>query len=391
MVNGTSTNVTGKEKLDLSVDRDSTRAVAGANRLKLGLFAINAKGGSGAVTMIDGPPTIGNWGEQRRIAQAADQAGLEVLIPISRWRGFDGPSQYWNRAFETFTWAAGLAEATEEIQIFSTCHVNFFHPVVAAKMGATVDHISGGRWGINVVAGWNPTEYDMFGMELAEHGERYRFAGEWIEVLEKLWSSAEPFDFQGSFFDLKGAYSSPQPVQSPRPLIMSAGQSPAGMDFAGAQADVIFLNLYRKDIEETREEVERAKAAARAHGREVGIWSIVHVVCRPTEQEALDYVDNYVEAGDFESAAQMAAALMGSDAVTNDSYRRREDKVLRELVARSGNTSFVGSPRQVAEGLGRYSEAGVDGFGLIFVDYESEIDRFGSDVMPLLKEAGLRI
>ena len=105
-----------------------------------------------------------DWEESVRIARAAEAAGIEALVPVARWRGFGGATNFNHRSFETMTWAAGLAAATERIGIFATVHVPTVHPVRAAKEIATIDHISRGRFALNIVAGWNEPEIRMFGV-----------------------------------------------------------------------------------------------------------------------------------------------------------------------------------------------------------------------------------
>ena len=107
---------------------------------------------------------------------------------MARWRGYGGASNLGERSFETFTWATGLLAATERIQVFATFHVPLAHPVLAAKMAATADHISGGRFGLNIVAGWYTAELSMFGLTQREHDERYEVADEWATVLKQLWT-----------------------------------------------------------------------------------------------------------------------------------------------------------------------------------------------------------
>ena len=132
--------------------------------------------------------------------------------------GLAGPDRPWGRQFETFTWAAGLAAVTERMNIFATCNIQFMNPVLAAKMLVTIDHISNGRMGLNITAGYFGPEYDMFGVELPEHDIRYELADEWTEIAERLWADdEEKFDFDGEFFQLKGAQGYPKPVQSPQP------------------------------------------------------------------------------------------------------------------------------------------------------------------------------
>ena len=200
---------------------------ASPNRLKLGVFGLNVSSGC---AMTSAPDTLRiEWAESLRIARAAEAAGIEALVPVARWRGFGGATNFNHRSFETLTWAAGLAAATERIGIFATVHVPTVHPVRAAKEIATIDHISGGRFALNIVAGWNEPEIRMFGVSQREHDRRYAYADEFTALLKRLWTEND-FDFAGDFFNVPGAYSEPKPVQRPWPLIMSAGtlkKSPA--------------------------------------------------------------------------------------------------------------------------------------------------------------------
>jgi dimethylsulfone monooxygenase len=141
------------------------------NRLKLGVFGLNVSGGCAMTSAADTLKI--EWQESVRIARAAEAAGIEALVPVARWRGFGGATNFNHRSFETLTWAAGLAAATERIGIFATVHTPTVHPVRAAKEIATIDHISGGRFALNIVAGWNEPEIRMFGVSQREHDQRY--------------------------------------------------------------------------------------------------------------------------------------------------------------------------------------------------------------------------
>ncbi|MEW6632908.1 MAG: LLM class flavin-dependent oxidoreductase [Pseudomonadota bacterium] len=121
------------------------------NRFKLAVFAANVSG-STAVTNAPGRIQV-TWDESRAIAQLADRLGFDAIIPVARWKGFEGPIRQNDRSFETMTWAAGIAAITERIQVFATVHVPTVHPVRMAKEIVTIDHISNGRVGLNIVAG----------------------------------------------------------------------------------------------------------------------------------------------------------------------------------------------------------------------------------------------
>jgi alkanesulfonate monooxygenase SsuD/methylene tetrahydromethanopterin reductase-like flavin-dependent oxidoreductase (luciferase family) len=113
-------------------------------------------------------------------------AGIGFILPIGRWKGYGG---------DTKTWAAGLLAATKRITIFGTVHAPLFKPIIAAKECVTCDQIGEGRFGLNIVAGWNEGEFEMFGVKQREHETRYTFAQEWIDIVKRAWSEEEDFDF----------------------------------------------------------------------------------------------------------------------------------------------------------------------------------------------------
>ena len=188
---------------------------------KLAVFGWNVSHGCTISTTPGGIAV--DWAESLRLARRADALGIEAFIPVCRWKGFGGPSAFNHRSFETYTWAAGLAQATTRLHVFATTAMPTLHPLLAAKQGATIDHVSGGRFGLNVVAGWNSSEAAMFGQVQLPHAERYVYADEWMRLLVELWTREGEFDFEGRHFTARGCYAEPKPVQRPRPPIMSAG------------------------------------------------------------------------------------------------------------------------------------------------------------------------
>ena len=111
---------------------------------------------------------------------------------------------------------------------------------IAAKQAATIDHVSNGRFGLNVLMGWFADEMKMFGVDLREHDDRYRYGEEWITVVKKLWSEPGSFDFKSSYFDLAGLEAEPKPIQKPGPGRINAGTSPAGIEFTAKHIDISF-------------------------------------------------------------------------------------------------------------------------------------------------------
>jgi alkanesulfonate monooxygenase SsuD/methylene tetrahydromethanopterin reductase-like flavin-dependent oxidoreductase (luciferase family) len=371
---------------DGTISRAQSRVATSPNKLKLGVFGINVAGGAGGISTLLGQTEVDSWEEQRKLAVMADRGGFEVLVPVSRWKGFGGPSGHWDRSYETWTWGAALAAVTERIQIFTTCAVPLYHPVMAAKLAATLDHISGGRWGLNIVPGWLGSEFKMFGMELGDRGARYKFAQEWITLVDRLWTETEEFDFDGDYFHLEGAISTPKPMQT-RPMIMNAGQSAEGQKFAVDNADMIYIKL--SDTDECRNNIASIRAQAEAQGKQVSVWGNLDLICKPTEKEARAFADDWLAAGDEVSVAGFVAAVMGGDSASQDRLRNNP-QISRIISLTGGGESVIGSPEQVVDALQRYSDLGMDGLALTFHEYPEALEYFISDVHPLLIEAGLR-
>ena len=359
-------------------------SILGENALKLGVFGVNVSHGC-AVTDAEGTIEV-DWSESLALARAADRAGIEAMVPVARWKGFGGATNFNHRCFETYTWAAGLAQATENIVLFATSHVPTINPVLAAKQCATIDHISNGRFGLNIVAGWNASEIAMFGNEQLPHDDRYAVAEEWIELIKELWTREGTFDFRGKYFQCPGAYAEPKPVQKPHPLVMSAGVSPAGRAFAAKHADLNFLLAPNYEI--VSDICRDVRSQANALEREVSIWGMAAIVVGDTEEDAKKYFDYYVdEKGDWEAARN----LIGGAATDGGSFHEDHlDEQLRQIVAGYAAIPLVGTAEQVAEKLVEFHSTGVDGLTLSWVNYSEGLKRFASEVIPLLEQAGLR-
>ena len=194
-------------------------------KLKLGVFGINCSYG---LNISHAPTTYKvTWEHTSEIVKRADAMGFELALPVARWRGFGGTTDFNGKSFETYTWAAGLAQATRNIMVAATSHVPTVHPIVAAKQAATIDHISNGRFALNLVMGWFTPEMEMFQGTQRAHDDRYRYGAEWLTVVKRLWTDEAPFDFESADFHIKQAQAHPKPIQKPYPVLINAGHSPA--------------------------------------------------------------------------------------------------------------------------------------------------------------------
>lgn len=356
------------------------------NRFKLGIFGSNCSNAC-AMTLAETSfqPTLES---NLEIAGILEDGGWECMVPIARWRGFGGPSNFNGNCMETYTWAAALAARTSNIFLFATSHVPTVHPIVAAKMGATIDHISKGRFGINMVCGWFTPEMEMFGVKMMEHDTRYEYATEWVEIVEKLWTE-QWFDYDGQFLTIKGGFADPKPYQTPRPLLISAGSSPKGRKFAAKYCDINFSVIEEDGLDRAANWIKEVRADARTnYDRDIGTFTYSYCVVRDTEKEARDYYNYYVhEKGDWE-AADNICKIFG---VESGSYSKDYmDKFRANFIAGWGGYPLVGTPEQVVDRIAELSATGVDGSLISFVDYNQELPYFNERVMPLLEQAGLR-
>ena len=357
----------------------------GDNAMKLGIIAMNCSHGS-TITQAENSWEM-TWPDTREVAVMADRAGLEVLLPVGRWKGYGGPTNFNNRTFETYTWAAAVAAVTEYSCIFSTSHVPLVHPVAAAKQCATIDHISGGRFALNIVCGWFRNEFEMFGAEWREHDMRYEYATEWLEFARRIWTEEEEFDFNGRWFTAKNVWSQPKPVQKTMP-IMNAGGSPAGRTFAATRADMNFVILSEHDIEGGRTQIQSLKAMARAAGREIQSWIHVYVVCRDTEKEARDYLDYYVrQKGDYVAVDNLLKIFE----IQAETFDMKKLEAFRfHFIAGHGGYPLVGTPEQIVDEIDKLIAIGIDGILMSWVDYKTELRQWIEQVLPLMEQAGQR-
>ncbi len=354
------------------------------NKLKLGIFGPNCSNAC-AITLAETSfePT---FEKNLEIAGILEGAGFECMVPIARWRGFGGPSNFNGNCMETYTWAAALAAQTKNIFLFATSHVPTLHPIVAAKMATTIDHISKGRFGLNMVCGWFTPEMEMFGVKMMEHDNRYEYATEWVEVLEKLWKE-QWFDYKGEYFTINQGFSDPKPYQKPRPVLISAGSSTRGREFAARFCDINFSVV--ENIEKGSKWVETMKKLAwEQYNREIGTFTYSYAVVRDTEKEARDYFNYYVhERGDWEACNNICKVF----GVESGTYSKEYfDKFRENFIAGWGGYPLVGTPEQVTDKLLQLSKTGIDGTLISMVDYNQELPYWNSKVMPLLEQAGLR-
>jgi alkanesulfonate monooxygenase SsuD/methylene tetrahydromethanopterin reductase-like flavin-dependent oxidoreductase (luciferase family) len=364
-------------------------AMYNANAFKIGLFGANCSSGRSATKVPE--RWSASWPDCLKLAKLADDAGIDFMLPIGRWKGYGGDTNFHGSTLETVTWAAGLLAATKHITVFGTVHAPLFNPIIAAKEFVTVDHIGEGRFGINLVVGWNEGEFDMFGVSQRQHDDRYDYAQEWLDVIKRAWTDHDDFDFAGQYLSLKGVRAFPKPYGDTRPIIMNAGRSGVGQSFALKNCDAFFTATVdsRHSIEANAKKVDEIKSAAAAIGREIDVYTVGQVVCRPTQKEADDYYHYaQVDNADWGAIEQMMALKnVTRQTVTPEVYAQQQQYYATKAI---GGFPFVGSPDRVAEELANISRAGLRGIAVSFVNYLNEVPYFCDEVLPRLARFGIR-
>ncbi|MCC8555587.1 LLM class flavin-dependent oxidoreductase [Xanthomonas hortorum] len=338
--------------------------------------------------------------------------------------------------FEPITILSALATATTTIGLAGTLSTSYSDPFTVARQFASLDLISGGRAGWNVVT--SPLEGSARNYSRAhpEHALRYQIADEYLEVVQGLWDSwdddafvrdrvggaffdAEKFrrlDHKGRFFQVEGPLNIQRSPQG-QPVIFQAGASDDGIGLAGKYADAVFTHA--PSLEDTRAFTQRVKNAAIAHGRSAadvkifpGIGPIVGNTAEEAEakyqqiaaladiDEALAYLGRFFDHHDFSQYALDAPFPELGDIGAN-SFRSTTDKIkhdartqgltLRQvaLEAVSPRPQFIGTGEQVADALIRWFDAGAsDGFILGFPVQTQGLDDFVAQVLPVLEARG---
>jgi alkanesulfonate monooxygenase SsuD/methylene tetrahydromethanopterin reductase-like flavin-dependent oxidoreductase (luciferase family) len=371
-----------------SDDMRATNPIFGSRKLKLGSFQSNMDSGC-VMSSLEGRLTA-TWPNTLALARLADEMDFEAVVPVARWRGFGGANNPQGPGFETYTWAAGLASATAKVSVVATSHITINHPIVAAKQSMTIDHISNGRYTLNVVTGWNKPEIDMFGTPMMSHDDRYDCAVEWLGIVRRLWSSEEEFDHEGRFYKIKGGYMEPKPIQKPFPAVMNAGGSDRGRRFAAEHCDIVYTALSSTDIDDCARQVKAYRDMAyREFKRDLKVFTLAYIVQGETEKEARDFHHDYVHVkGDWEAATNVIETL-GINAKTFPPDRLQDMK--ERFIGGWSGYPLVGTKEQIVDGLRMMSEKmGLDGVLLSWPRYMDGMREFRDVTYPLLVQAGLR-
>lgn len=342
-------------------------------KVELGIFMPIAS--NGFILSKRAPHYHPTFGLHREIALLAEETGLDYLFWMGKWLGYGGPTRHWEQSLEPMTLASAIAACTRRLKLFATINPLLFHPTVAAKMISTIDDVSAGRFGINIVTGNALDEYDQMGIVPDGYNDdRYRYAGEWTEALKALCSQ-EKVTYEGRYFKLTECVCDPKP-RARKPMIISAGTSDEGLRFGARHSDYQFMRLHSEGIAKTR-------AFAAEYGRRVKIVTSLFLLPRDTDDEALREYALLREELDHEALNNLIASL------ERDMRDGKRVDWLREphVIGYGNGTPVVGSCDTIARKLARMIvECDVDALQFTFLDFPRDLAIVRDKIGPKLKE-----
>jgi len=272
-------------------------------------------------------------------------------------------------------------------------------PTAAARAVATLDRVSAGRAGVHLILG------SRGGSDLPRDGDhadreaRYRRAAEYLEIFTGVLTRDEPFDFDGEFYQVRGAFSGVKPVQSPRPVISVPAESPEAIALGARHGDVLaFHGISRA---QAAEKIAEARAAAAAAGREPGYWINLNMLVGETDDQARQHLRDLEQSirrlQEFRSGRAGPAirsiredrfADVSSAVPAEASTAWRDDVLYLGLTALSRATpTLVGSPSTIADAVVAYHELGVGVVTLgshVTCERDAELRR---ETLRLIKQA----
>ena len=328
------------------------------------------------------PPVYGNWimtdGAEEGVgsyeyvketALLADGLGFDTLLLAEH---FIHPNGEALDLVDAWTTAAALAALTNNIEIIAAVKPGLRAPGVSAKMATGIDHVSNGRFAINLVSAWWLPEYEMLGAPVLDHDVRYARSEEYIDIMKGLWTQ-QGFSYAGEFYQVNEATISPACVQQPHIPVYIGGESETGRNLGARVADTFLIN--GRPLDEAEVILEDMRTRAAEHHRTLNYGMSAFVICRESEEAAREEYQRLLSLKHMDIKG-------GDDQVAMHKYLAEN-----QTVGTNGGTlaGLVGTPGQIAERMREYESIGIETFLLQFHPTLEELQRFGDEVMPLVR------
>jgi len=288
------------------------------------------------------------------VVREAETMGFDLTLVAERLVAPD---------LEAWIVSAALAAQTQTIEIMTAVHPGIFNPQLAAKMGASIDRLSGGRFLVNVVPGRRSHEFELYGNDAwidQDDGDgRYKRVDEFIRVMKSMWAD-ETFTFDGAFYHARDASMATRPMRRPHPPIYAASADPRGMDIIARECDLWFaayeggIDAYEANVKRVARDIAAMGERARGYGREIGFGVSTQVVCTDDVDAALADV------------------------------RRFEQDPKHNVAIKALGAGLLGTPQTIADRIRRYEDLGMTCLMLQFHPMKEGLRTFADKVLPLI-------
>jgi pyrimidine oxygenase len=347
--------------------------------MKVGVFI--PIGNNGWLISSTAPQYMPTFDLNKEIVLKAEHYGFDFALSMIKLRGFGGKTEFWDHNLESFTLMAGLAAVTSRIQLFATAATLTMPPAIAARMVATIDSISHGRFGLNLITGWQKPEYSQMGLWPGDayFGRRYEYLSEYMQIMRDLWQTGVS-NRKSEFFQMDDCRVSPQPQAEIK--IICAGQSEAGMAFSAERADYNFC-LGKGVNTPTAFAPTAAKLieATKRTGRNVTTFALFMVIADETDEAARAKWELYKAGADTEALAWLTEQA-GVDKSADTNVRQLADPT---SAVNLNMGTLVGSFADVARMLDEIAAVpGAEGVLLTFDDFVKGVETFGERIQPLM-------
>jgi alkanesulfonate monooxygenase len=333
--------------------------------------------GSRAALQDPAEPYDASWARNKSLVLEAERLGFDSVLVAQHTVNPHDPSL---DQLEAWTASAALAALTSRIEIIAAIKPYLYHPVVLAKMAQQIEHISGGRFAINLVNAWNKPELERAGIGFPEHDERYAYGREWIGVVDKLLRG-ESVKHRGDNFRIDDYRLLPADPYRARPRIYVGGESEPARSLVAAHGDTWFIN--GQPFDDVARLIADVSSRPRAAGQEPLRFGLsAFVIARETQQEADAHLQHLFALAELDKPIrEQQKANTDPNAVMHQTFARSA------RVGSNGGTAagLVGDYDTVAQRIAAFHRAGVELFMLQFQPFEADMKRFAEEVAPRVR------
>jgi alkanesulfonate monooxygenase len=325
------------------------------------------------------------------ITGAVDPDFIAEFARVHEEGGFDRVLVgYGSTGADGFVVTAHAAAATTRLAFLIAHRPGFVAPTLAARKAASLDHVTGGRIALHIITGGSDVEQQRDG-DFLDHDARYRRTDEYLEVLRRTWTSERPFDFDGEFYRVRGAFSEVKPLQRPTIPIYFGGASGPALAVGARHCDV--YALWGEPVAAIRQSIAEVRAAA-PPGRAPRFSVSVRPILGATEDQAWDRARGILaRIVELRGGAKTPARpqSVGSQrlldlATKGEIHDKRLWTAIAAATGASGSTTaLVGTAEQVAESLLDYYDAGAGTVLIRGFDPLQDAIEFGRDLVPLVR------